>query len=430
MLRKTSARATGIIFAAVLACIAVVFPVSLPGASASTSISFDFDSNGQLTNGFNSYVSYGTIVQSATGGIGNSGAINVSSQSADGVFTSKASYSIGPVGSSYTFSAFMQSVGNGGYSGMGFTSLAPAAGNVTSNPAFRPSDALGISVHGGGFIFHNGTNNPSGSWNQDNAGIVTIKKSSSFDLLNSGSPSRWYKVFLIITRDSATTFDMRVEVWPSNADGTLIRPSEADAIFELQNQTNSTLTNAASIRTYLNFSGNRVYYFDNYQVALAGGSSVIQDGTPVVLTANAALQNTAVVALDGSVPADGGRTVTERGFVYSLSPDPTINDFKVPSGTGTGSFTEFTPNLPNGTYYFRAYATNATGTSYGVTKSVTIAGSSVQAAPAASTPTVSTPSTQLANTGSPERGNWLVAVSLGLLFAAGLSLTIVSRRRS
>ncbi|MEY2699057.1 MAG: hypothetical protein RL720_1013 [Actinomycetota bacterium] len=408
--------------AATMFCLMTVF--SSP-ASASTSVGYDFDSAGDLSNGFNSYTSSGTVVQSATGGINNSGAINVSSLSANAVFASKASYSLGPVGSTYTFSSFMQSVGNSGYSGMGFTSLSPSSSNASGTP-YRPTDALGISVHGGGFVFHNEGTNYSGSWGTSNSGIVTVKQSTISDLLNSGSPTdKWYKVVLIITRDSLTTFDMRVEVWSSYANGTLIRPLEADAIFEKQNLTNSTLSSAASINTYLNFSGTRVYYFDNYQVSLAGGSSVIQAGTPVVLTTQA-VDSSNVVTFDGAVTATGGSAVIERGFVYGTSPNPTINDNKVPVGSGVGSFQGLTSTLPNGTYYFRAYATNSTGTSYGVeeqkvlTASVSIpqspaptpSNSSIHASPAAA-------QTALADTGQPTGLSLIWAlgiVALGALF--------------
>ena len=69
----------------------------------------------------------------------------------------------------------------------------------------------------------------------------------------------------------------------------------------------------------------------------------------------------------GNVTSDGGATVTERGVVYSTTPNPTTSSStKVASGTGTGSFTCSLENLQAGTtYYVRAYAINKKGTSYG-----------------------------------------------------------------
>lgn len=336
-------------------------------ASATTSISQGFDNAGELSTNFSQYIQSGSVTQSSSGGIDNTGALS-SPGSADAVFTSKSGYSLGPVDSSYTFTSYIQSVGNSGYSGMGFTSSAvPNSSNTSTlnGGVFRPNDALGISVHGGGFVFHNGTSFFNGSWNRDNSGITTVTKTSNSELLNTGSASDWYKIVLKITRKTTTTFDMRVEVWPSDSHGVLLNASAADAIFELRNQTNTALTSAASINTYINFSGDRVRYFDGYAVDLAGGSTVVAAGAPVVLTANASESNN-VVTVQGNVTGDGGAQVTERGFVYGTSAEPTVSDSKVVLGSGIGTFSGGTVQLPNGTHFFRAYATNANGTSYGV----------------------------------------------------------------
>ena len=360
------------VIAALVASVLVSLPISSI-AFASNSLAYTFDNAGDLAANFTGYVASGSAAQSLTGGINDSGAINAPG-SADAVFTSKSSYSLGPVGSSYTFASFVQSVGNSGYSGMGFTTFAtPNSSNSSSSRdgVFRPNDALGLSVHGGGFVFHNGSSSLSGSWNSDNAGMTTIVKSLNSELLNLGSADDWYKIVLTITRDSATTFDTRVEVWPATSDGTLLRPAGADAIFEIRDQTNATLTTAPSINTYINFSGDRVRYFDGYAVDLAGGATVVEAGAPVVLTTGAVDANN-VVTVDGNVTGNGGSAVTERGFVYATTTDPTTSDLKVVLGDGTGTFSGVTPSLPNGTYYFRAFATNATGTSYGVTQQLTL----------------------------------------------------------
>jgi hypothetical protein len=71
--------------------------------------------------------------------------------------------------------------------------------------------------------------------------------------------------------------------------------------------------------------------------------------------------------LNGTVVSDGGLILTEKGFVYSTSENPTIADTKVivpgaSLGAYTGSATGLTANT---TYYVKAYGTNASGTSYG-----------------------------------------------------------------
>lgn len=383
---------------------------------ASTSVSYNFNSPNDLSTGFNSYISSGSVSQSVNGGIGDSGAINAPS-SANAVFASKASYSIGPVGSKYTFTSFMKSVGNSGYSGMGFTSLLPTNSNASGDP-YRPRDALGISVHGGGFIFHNGVSNIYGNWNGvGNPASITNVKTGLWDLLNSGSSDSWYKVILQITRDSSSTFDMRVEVWPSSSTGQLLN-NEASAIFELNNQTNTDLISSPSISSYINFSGYRVTHFDNYSVELEGGSTVIQAGSPVVLTvAVSDTQN--VVTVDGNVTATGGAAVNEKGFVYSTSPNPTISDNKVVVGSGTGTFAGITNSLPAGTYYFRTFATNASGTSYGAEEEIILLGSvSPSSSPNNQVPSVASGSSStvsaLAETGT-ETSGFIVAIAMSMV---------------
>ncbi|MFZ6664479.1 beta strand repeat-containing protein, partial [Peijinzhouia sedimentorum] len=336
-----------------------------------TSTLYDFNTTGQLTGVFNSSgPGVANVVESVTGGIGNSGSITVPETSTDAIFATKDGYSLGPVGSTYRFESFIKSVYNSGYSGLGFTPASPAVGSSVT--AYRPDNSLGISVHGGGFIFHNGATNYDGSWNGGSSGSITAVKSASiFDLLNSGSPDSWYRIIFVITRSSSTEYDLRVEVWPANDDGTLIRPAEADAIFEVNGVTNSAITAAPVIYSYFSFSGQRVSHFDNYGIELSGGATVVTAGAPVVLTTSSSLVGD-VVTIDGNVTSDNGSLVTDRGFVYSTSSNPTITDTKVSIASGTGIFSGSTPSLSTGTYYFRTFATNSEGTSYGSEEEVVI----------------------------------------------------------
>ena len=80
--------------------------------------------------------------------------------------------------------------------------------------------------------------------------------------------------------------------------------------------------------------------------------------------------------LNGNVSNAGTSAVTARGFVYStMSMTLEIGADGITtlsSGSGTGLFSATAENLsPGTTYYFRAFATNGTGTSYGETLSFT-----------------------------------------------------------
>ena len=93
---------------------------------------------------------------------------------------------------------------------------------------------------------------------------------------------------------------------------------------------------------------------------------------PTVTTAAPTSISTTSANLGGNVTDDGGAQVTERGVVYSTSPDPTTADNVVQIGDGTGSFSENVTGLDPGTTYFvRAYATNSEDTRYGSEQSFT-----------------------------------------------------------
>jgi len=74
----------------------------------------------------------------------------------------------------------------------------------------------------------------------------------------------------------------------------------------------------------------------------------------------------------GNITSNGGTAVTESGIVYAKTTDPTTSTGTVVATspvTTTGSFSLNMTGLASGTtYYVRAYATNAKGTSYGASK--------------------------------------------------------------
>ena len=96
------------------------------------------------------------------------------------------------------------------------------------------------------------------------------------------------------------------------------------------------------------------------------------------------------------IVADGGSAITSRGVCWSTSPDPTTTDPKTTEGTGSGSFTStITSLLPATTYYLKAYAVNAIGTSYSPQVTVT----TIKLAPILTTTTVSAITSNSATSG-------------------------------
>lgn len=93
---------------------------------------------------------------------------------------------------------------------------------------------------------------------------------------------------------------------------------------------------------------------------------------PTVVTGDVSDVSLTSAWCTGEVTDEGSSTVTARGVCYGVSHDPTINGPHTINGTGTGTFTSIMTDLAqNTTYYVRSYATNSSGTSYGVERSFT-----------------------------------------------------------
>lgn len=87
---------------------------------------------------------------------------------------------------------------------------------------------------------------------------------------------------------------------------------------------------------------------------------------PAVLTLSATSVGQGSAQLQGEVANDGGSTVTARGFYLSTDGDPDAGDPTYSAGAGTGAFSSEAGSLMAGTtYQFRAFATNAQGTTQG-----------------------------------------------------------------
>lgn len=76
------------------------------------------------------------------------------------------------------------------------------------------------------------------------------------------------------------------------------------------------------------------------------------------------------VVCRGEVIDSGGSEVTERGICWSSEQNPVVDDNKITTGIGVGLFEVTIQNLNQNTeYYYRAYAVNEKGISYGENKS-------------------------------------------------------------
>jgi len=162
-------------------------------------------------------------------------------------------------------------------------------------------------------------------------------------------------------------------------------------------------SNLNSATTYIAFAvdGNLYqidyWYIDNVSLT----SSTTTTATVTTTAASAITATTATTG--GNVTADGGSAVTAKGVCWNTTGTPTIANSFTSNGTGTGSFTSSLTGLTaSTTYYVKAYATNANGTTYGSQVSFTTAAAVVVNVP---TLAATTAATTITNTTATSGGN-------------------------
>ena len=102
-----------------------------------------------------------------------------------------------------------------------------------------------------------------------------------------------------------------------------------------------------------------------------------KEKVPVVTTNSVSTITATTATSGGNIIDEGSSTVINRGVCWSTGTKPTIADSKTNDGAGAGSFTSNITGLNGATmYYVRAYATNTTGTGYGMAMSLTTLGQS------------------------------------------------------
>ena len=180
------------------------------------------------------------------------------------------------------------------------------------------------------------------------AGTATFSGS----VTNAGNPAYTERGFVYSTSSAPTINDNKIVCEGSGIGSFSV------------NATNLPKTSTIYVRAYATSAVGTVYG-EQKSVSPTNATVTTQSITNVNFSAGTA-------TFSGSVTNAGNPAYTERGFVYSTSSAPTINDNKIVcEGSGIGSFSVNATNLPKtSTIYVRAYATSAVGTVYGEQKSV------------------------------------------------------------
>ena len=93
-------------------------------------------------------------------------------------------------------------------------------------------------------------------------------------------------------------------------------------------------------------------------------SASVQPPSVTTLPAADLMPYSAVIK--GAITDDGGESVSNRGFYWGKNPNPTNSDNRTYNGSGSGEFDNGLVSLrPSTTYYYKAFAKNNAGVSFG-----------------------------------------------------------------
>jgi hypothetical protein len=182
-----------------------------------------------------------------------------------------------------------------------------------------------------------------------------------------------------ITDIKASTFTVQSNIQAANNS----IPTEIFASgYVVSKSPNPTISNSKKYSTTLGYDSyineldpNTTYYVKSF-LTNSNGTAYSEEATLTTLVpsipsiSSLNLNQSIITQTDlrypsSSISSDGGSTITQNGFVWSTSPNPSIA-LTTKSFTSSGSSfnLSLTGLLPDTTYYVRAFATNATGTGY------------------------------------------------------------------
>jgi uncharacterized protein (TIGR02145 family) len=189
----------------------------------------------------------------------------------------------------------------------------------------------------------------------------------STDSINSVTGSNFI-VYATVTESADTPITERGIYYSTNPDpvGDTLK---ADGLNALGSYSILITGLRASTKYYV-----KAYAKNKFATSFGSVQSVttLQADLPRVTTSSVNAISYDTARCGGNVTSDGGGVVTSRGVCWGKAQNPTVSDSFTQDGTGTGSFVSTIKGLNPGTqYYIRAYATNASGTAYGSTRSFT-----------------------------------------------------------
>ena len=189
--------------------------------------------------------------------------------------------------------------------------------------------------------------------------IVTLTTTAAYDIIHNEAT-----VAGSISYYGGNTIVERGVCWDTDQNPTISNShkasSDKNARFEVRIDGLSELTNY-HVRAYVITANDNVYYGNDMTFSTTHEIHLPQ-------AANTTISNigTTFATFYSSIVSDGDGNISDCGFCYSRTPNPTVEDNKVSLGKKSGTFVTTVKDLnENTTYYVRSYVINEAGTAYG-----------------------------------------------------------------
>jgi hypothetical protein len=172
-----------------------------------------------------------------------------------------------------------------------------------------------------------------------------------------------------LENDGGTKIISKGIVWSINPNPTISLPTKTEE-GEGMSDFVSLLSNLSYATTY------HVRAYATNSVGTAYGNELTfntANTSPTIITSDIEYVTSYRAISGGQITSDGGAAITSKGVVWDTKPNPTTSlSTKTNEGSGDANFSSNIRGLIADTkYYLRAYATNSSGTSYGIELSFT-----------------------------------------------------------
>ncbi len=181
-------------------------------------------------------------------GLGGSASVVIPSSS-DEIWTLNQAAPITANNGTYTVSGYFHNVSNSGFGALGFSTNSSNFLSTGSSGAPGANSFLGVTFHGGGIYFLN------------NGEVTSLTNTGGDIQLNN-----WYKFVFSISETSATTFNLKLDTYNSDVNGTLsvLFGSLSTSV------TNANISTFSNLYPFFSAEGGRFNALDNFEITLTG----------------------------------------------------------------------------------------------------------------------------------------------------------------